>query len=152
MTAQRYFTTDLMPADIAAKFTLVQQRRVGPTRDAAVAFVEGAAAVREDLRQSYAAGHGERTEMGRNPGGPVGPEVILVLEGPATAYSILTDERGRTVLCRHANVGGALDPGAAVTGRRFINDAQERVRREQARNKQWAAGIASFWAKQAGRG
>jgi hypothetical protein len=122
-------------------------RPVDLTKDVAPAFTEGGAAVREDLRQSYAAGHGERTPMGRNPGGKVGPEIVAVLEGPITQYDLMTDERGRAVLVRHANVSGVLDPGRTVNGSRFVKDARQRVAAEQKRNKEWAAGIASFWAQ-----
>jgi hypothetical protein len=146
MTAQRHFVTDQMPADIAAKFTLVQERRVGPTRDAATTFVEGERAVREDYRQARLLHN-----IGKGGGGdfPAGAELVMKLPGPASAYFIAADGDGTACLYRASDVDGRLDPGRTVTGGpSFIADARERVRREQARNKQWAAGIARFWQQQ----
>jgi hypothetical protein len=147
----RHFVTDALPLHLAARLGRDKQRPLTllpPLDDAAVAFIEGGAAVREDLRQSYAAGHGERTQMGRNPGGGVGPQIVMVLEGPASAYSILTDERGRAVLVRHGNIEGVLDPGKTLTGQRFVRDARQRAAAEQERNRAWASSISAFWARQ----
>jgi hypothetical protein len=51
------------------------------------------------------------TEMGADPEGSVGPRRILRLDGPATAYSIVTDANGETWLCLSSDVEGVLDPG-----------------------------------------
>jgi hypothetical protein len=118
------------------------------TKDAAgnSVFREG----REEVRRDYVEAR-RPPHVGKIGGGdyPSGPEIVAVLEGPATAYSILTDEQGRTVLVRHSRIGGQHDPGKTVTGgASFIADARRRAAAEQKRNKEWAAGISDFWKKQ----
>jgi hypothetical protein len=122
------------------------------TRDQAGGYREGGAEVRADYRASFGS-RGERTEGGLDPGGEVGPVVVAVLPGPATAYGILTDDQGRTVLVKHSNIEGAEDRGRRLTRPdTFVADARQRVAAEQERNRAWADSISAFWKKQAAHG
>jgi hypothetical protein len=112
-------------------------------------FREGGAEVRRDLRQSRSP---ERTEMGADPGGAVGPRRILRLDGPASGYQIISSADGETWLCFSGKIDGAENPARTVTGgASFIADARRRAAAEQKRNREWAAGISDFWKKQQAR-
>jgi hypothetical protein len=113
-------------------------------------YREGGNEVRSDYRESLATGRGERTEMGANPSNEVGPRRIMRLDGPASAYLIITNANGETWLCFSGKIDNAEQPGRTVTGNRFINDARERAQREQAANRKYAAAISDFWKKQSG--
>jgi hypothetical protein len=125
-------------------------------RDQATGNREGGSGVRADYTASFGS-RGEHSEMGDDPGGEVGPVVVAVLPGPVTAYGILTDETGRTVLVRHSDIDGQHDPGRALTGS-FTSDAQrfrliarKRAKDEQRHNKEWAQNISNFWKRQQAR-
>jgi hypothetical protein len=156
MPAQRYFTRDVMPADLAAMLPPERRRQLAvlPPVPAhildAAGYREGGNEVRRDYRESLATGQGERSEMGRDPSTNVGPRRILKLDGPASAYQIVSSANGETWLCFSGKIDGAEEPGRANTGNRFINDARERVQREQAANRRYAAAISDFWKKQSG--
>jgi hypothetical protein len=98
------------------------------------------------------------TEMGRAPSSEIGPRRIMRLDGPATAYQIISTADGETWLCLAGQIGGALNPGGAVTGasQKFTADALQhrriamaRAAAEQQRSRSWAADIAEFWQGQA---
>jgi hypothetical protein len=117
------------------------------TRDAEPSpFIEGAAGVRADYREALS--H-ERTEGGLNPGGGVGPRRILRLDGPASAYQIISSADGETWLCFSGKIDGSMDPGAISDVRTRTRDAaRARAEIEQARSAAWAKDIADFWKRQ----
>jgi hypothetical protein len=55
--------------------------------------------------------------MGLAPeGGDVGPCVIARLSGSASAYSVLSNGQGETLLVCSSDIGGILDPGRTSSG------------------------------------
>jgi hypothetical protein len=130
--------------DPKRRLTLDWGRPTLPTKDYA--------GYRETMRE------GNNTEMGRAPSTEVGPRRIMRLDGPASAYVIVSTADGETWLCLAGQIGGALNPGGAVTGasQKFTADALQhrriamaRAAAEQQRSRSWAADIAEFWQGQA---
>jgi hypothetical protein len=122
-------------------------RPVDLTKDAVAAgpFREGIGEIRADIRQAR-----QPHNIGKIGGGdfPAGAELVMKLPGPVTAYFIAADAYGNACVYAYASIDKKIDPGTAITGSRFVKDARQRAAAEQARNKHWAAGVASFWAQQ----
>jgi hypothetical protein len=117
-------------------------------RDQQGAFREGREEIRWDQRE---VARPEWTQGGLRPGGAVGPRRILKLDGPASAYQIISSADGETWLCFSGKIDGSMDPGRVHTGdntRHFLRVAQDRARREQAASAAMAQGVSDFWKKQ----
>jgi hypothetical protein len=124
-------------------------------RDQATGNREGGGGVRQDYRESFGSRR-ERSEMGDDPEGEVGPRRIMRLNGPATAYQVLTDATGQTWLCISSDIDGQHDPGGALTGGNSVTT--DRARREMRAHATWSQRTMqavqrqhqAFWKRQGG--
>ena len=78
----------------------------------------------------------------------VGPERIMKLEPPGTAYSILTEADGDVWLCRHADLEGYGDNGRTTIPTPTGDRALDRHRRIQAQRDAGARFAEKFNAQQ----
>jgi hypothetical protein len=106
------------------------------------------------------------TQGGKQPGSPVGPSLIMMLPGPASAYHILDVPPGdRCALVASSGINGKLDPGNVAAGDRPLpttrrpNSADAERRRMRDADAAWSrktlAGInarnRAFWSSNGGQ-
>jgi hypothetical protein len=76
------------------------------------------------------------SEMGRDPGGRVGPQIVARLPYPASALSIGTDgNTGDAVVWVHSDINGRIDPGTVAAGTTNLPMAQRRLSSDAIRQR-----------------
>jgi hypothetical protein len=90
------------------------------------------------------------TQMGRSPGGKVGPAIVLALPGPASAYGIFEAE-GHAIVVEHGHADRTIDPGDITTDAATRRQINARVRSEQAAGRAYADRVKQFWESQRAR-
>jgi hypothetical protein len=111
-----------------------------------------------DAPPSVSAERTLRHENRNESSGLVGPRRIMRLDGPASAYQILTTADGETWLCLSSSISGQHDPGAGSAGvgiapRPLVTDT---MKREVQRDARWSRTTLrsineanrAFWAKE----
>jgi hypothetical protein len=142
-------------ADFAAAGAVVyanhmrgRNRRLPLTYDSAPTFAQRMEQQRRARDQISAIPRslvGNVTEGGAAPEGGIGPVRVMQLNGPASAYQIMTDAEGVVWLVKSYDIDGTLDPGTTLTGDRLkqilTNDAKQNNTRLKAIN----AANKAFW-------
>jgi hypothetical protein len=101
--------------------------------------------------------------MGRDPGGRVGPELMAVFEGNTSQFSLLNLGPGRVGVMKHSDINGRLDAGTIAAGTTNLPAAQRRMSSDAIRQRNadeaWCRGTlqninranAAFWAQNQGK-
>jgi hypothetical protein len=150
----RPMTRDSAPRDIAAT-----TRAIGTKLDRITTMLDqrrrnrdqqpGETSPATEYVQSFRSTGNSRSEMGERTGS-VGPVIVARLPGYVTQYSLGTDGTD-TVLWRHSDIDGGLDPGKGnVVSTQDQEHARLQVRRQQVQSRRMAKTITDFWTKQRG--